>query len=104
MRASLASSGVEMSRRDDGASDDPLTQMVIAPSIKFFRDSQMLVRRCAKPDKKGECSLASRASSKSFDCGVHMVTDALERECRIQEDHTRDSDWIPDHGIHWILR
>mmetsp|Transcript_13849 Transcript_13849/g.27376 ORF Transcript_13849/g.27376 Transcript_13849/m.27376 type:complete len:91 (+) Transcript_13849:2-274(+) len=52
MRASLASSGVEMSRRDDGASDDPLTQMVIAPSIKFFRDSQMLVRRCAKPDKK----------------------------------------------------
>eukprot|EP00288_Rhodomonas_lens_P013779 CAMPEP_0177708606 /NCGR_PEP_ID=MMETSP0484_2-20121128/10366_1 /TAXON_ID=354590 /ORGANISM="Rhodomonas lens, Strain RHODO" /LENGTH=77 /DNA_ID=CAMNT_0019220181 /DNA_START=38 /DNA_END=271 /DNA_ORIENTATION=+ len=37
--------------RDD-TSDDPVTQMLIAPSIKFFRDSQMLVRRCAKPDKK----------------------------------------------------
>ncbi|EKX52913.1 hypothetical protein GUITHDRAFT_101363 [Guillardia theta CCMP2712] len=32
-------------------SDDALTQMVWGPAYAFYRDSKMLVRRCAKPDK-----------------------------------------------------
>eukprot|EP00293_Proteomonas_sulcata_P005451 CAMPEP_0184326162 /NCGR_PEP_ID=MMETSP1049-20130417/142363_1 /TAXON_ID=77928 /ORGANISM="Proteomonas sulcata, Strain CCMP704" /LENGTH=77 /DNA_ID=CAMNT_0026648339 /DNA_START=2077 /DNA_END=2310 /DNA_ORIENTATION=+ len=38
-----------MAPKDD--SEDFFSQFVTTPAYTFYRDSKMLVRRCAKPDK-----------------------------------------------------
>lgn len=101
---------------------------LIEPLKRFAKDSVHLVKKCTKPDRKGQCGRSLAACAAFPDetprpCGCHRITQiaiaddprtpppvalgALRRDpasCRVHAHRARDFGRLPDHGFHRFLR
>lgn len=67
-------------------------QQVVEPCRQFMKDSMRLVKRCTKPDRKGDLEVNVRnviTSNGSF---------------RVSKDRHGDGDWLRHYGLHRLLR
>lgn len=89
----------------------------VEPSRQFVKDSIRLVKRCTKPDRKGEfihlASAARELLSLTSDLIMFCLTtpfiflNHLTRvvsHFRIPEDCNGHSDRVCHYGVHWFLR
>lgn len=73
-------------------------ELYVKPVKDFAKDSMRLVKRCTKPDLKGERLYICRQE------GLMSVTSSVCCHCRVSAYRSGHGHWVRRDGIHWLLR
>ena len=71
-------------------------QQLLEPCKQFVKDSIRLVKKCTKPDRKGNLFV--------FFCFHYLIYSKFLIQSRISKDCHGDSNWLCYHGIYRLFR